>query len=116
MELICYSGPISPVPTNKVLLHDKITGAKFQIDISTEGIVRIYTDKRTDRWTWLNLSSSWPVIYILTLWGLCRFLLSVTNIVANLVYPVQGIKTHEHTNGRPARDAGRLLNAEEIVE
>ena len=49
MAAICYSGPISAVPTNEQLLCKKKTCSKFQIDISkTEGLVRIYTDGRTD--------------------------------------------------------------------
>ena len=36
---ICYSGPISVVPTNEHLLSEKRTGAKFQIDnLKTEGL------------------------------------------------------------------------------
>ncbi len=59
MAAICYSDPISAVPTNEQLLCEKSTGAKFQIDISkTEGLVRVYTDGRTDRRTWLNQLSS----------------------------------------------------------
>ena len=59
MAAICYSGPISAVPTNEQLLGKKKTCSKFQIDISkTEGLVRVYTDGRTDRRTWLNQLSS----------------------------------------------------------
>ena len=32
MAAICYSGPISAVPTNEQLHSEKRTGAKFQID------------------------------------------------------------------------------------
>ena len=50
MAAICYGGPISVVPTNEQLLCEKRTGAKFQIDsLKTEGLVCIYTDRRTDR-------------------------------------------------------------------
>ena len=50
---------LSAVPTNEQLLSEKKTGAKFQIDISkTEGLVCIYTDRRTDGRIWLNQHSS----------------------------------------------------------
>ncbi len=56
MDTICYSGPISAVPTNEQRLNKERTCAKFQIDsLKTDGLVRVYT-------------------------------------VANLIYPVQGIK------------------------
>ena len=57
---ICYSDPISAVPTNEQLLSEKKTGEHFKIDsLKTEGLVCIYTDKRTDKRAWLNhLSSS----------------------------------------------------------
>ena len=63
MAAICYSGPISAVPTTEQLLGEKKKCSKFQIDISkTEGLVRVYTDGqkdgRTDRRTWLNQLSS----------------------------------------------------------
>ena len=46
---ICYSGPISDIPTNEQLLGEKTTGTKFQIDISkTKRLVRLYIDGRTD--------------------------------------------------------------------
>ena len=32
MAAICYSGPISAVPTNEQLLSEKKIGAKFQIN------------------------------------------------------------------------------------
>ena len=52
MATICYSGPISAVPTNEQLLSEKRTGAKFQIDsLKTEGLICIYTDRRTNRQT-----------------------------------------------------------------
>ena len=55
MADICYSDPISAVPTNEHLLSEKRTGAKFQIDsLKTEGVVCIYTVRRT----WLNQLSS----------------------------------------------------------
>ena len=45
MAAVCYSGPISAIPTNEQLLDEKRTGIKFQIDISKiEGLYRIYTD------------------------------------------------------------------------
>ena len=45
MAVICYSGPISVVPTNEQLFEEKRTCTKFQIDISkTEGQIRVYTD------------------------------------------------------------------------
>ena len=45
---ICYTGPIS-VPTNKQLLKEKRSCAKFQIGISkTEGLVCVYIDGQTD--------------------------------------------------------------------
>ena len=34
MAAICYSGTISPIPTNKQTLRKRREGAKFQIDIS----------------------------------------------------------------------------------
>ena len=46
MAAISYNGPISisAAPTNKQLLGEKITCAKFQIDISkTDELVRVYT-------------------------------------------------------------------------
>ena len=49
MAAICYSDPISAVPTNEQLLGEKKKCSKFQIDISkTEGLVRVYTDGQTD--------------------------------------------------------------------
>ena len=49
MAAICYSGPISVVPTNEQLLCEKRIGAKFQIDsLKTEELVFIYTDRQTD--------------------------------------------------------------------
>ena len=55
MAAICYSGPKSVALTNDQFLHEKRTGAKFQIDIlKTERLSRIHTDGRTDRWTLLN--------------------------------------------------------------
>ena len=52
MAAICYSSPTSADPTYKQLLSEERIGAKFQIDsIKTEGLVRIYTDRRTDRQT-----------------------------------------------------------------
>ena len=60
MVAICYIDPISAIPTNKLLFVDKITCAKFQIDISKiDGLVRVYTDKWTisNRETALELCS-----------------------------------------------------------
>ena len=59
LAAICYSSPISPVPTNEQLLCEKRAGVKFQIDsLKTEGLVCIYTDRHTDGrlsvMTWLN--------------------------------------------------------------
>ena len=49
MAAICYRDPISAVPTNEQLLSEERIGAKFQIDsLKTEGLVRVYTDRRTD--------------------------------------------------------------------
>ena len=49
MAVICYSGPISAVPTNEQLLCEKRTGAKFHTDsLKTEGLICIYTDRQTD--------------------------------------------------------------------
>ena len=59
MAAICYSGPISAVSTIEQFLSEKRADTKFQIDsLTTEGLVCIYTDGRTDRRTWLNQLSS----------------------------------------------------------
>ena len=42
MGAVCYSGPMSAIPTNGQLLGKKRIGAKFQR--KTEGLVCIYTD------------------------------------------------------------------------
>ena len=50
MAAICYSGPISAIPTNEQLLDEKTLYAKFKIDISkTKRLVRVYTNGRTGR-------------------------------------------------------------------
>ena len=80
---------------------EKKTYAKFQIDISkTEGLVRIYTDRQTDRRTWLNgLSSSCcQFIYI--------YIFLVFSTFPSLCYKLRGklniscsdykTKTHEY--------------------
>ena len=48
-----YSGSILVFPTNEQFLGEKrICAKKFQIDVSkSEGLVCVYTAKRTDRWT-----------------------------------------------------------------
>ena len=64
MTAICYIVLILAVSTNEQLLAKKKTCAKFQSNISnTEGLVCVYTDRRT----WLNLFSRprWSFIYIL---------------------------------------------------
>ena len=92
MAAICYSGPISAVPINEQLLCWKRTGAKFQIDISkTEGLVRVYTDGQTDMAKSTQLVT--VIIYLYTLYGLRRLLWDITNFVAKLIYPFQGIKS-----------------------
>ena len=49
MAATCYSCQNLAVPTNKQVFNKKRTGAKFQIEISkTEGLVRGYTNRRTD--------------------------------------------------------------------
>ena len=49
------SVPISAVLTNEQLLREKRMCAKFQIAISkTKGLVRVDTNRRIDRPTWLN--------------------------------------------------------------
>ena len=70
MAAICYSGPISAVPTNEQFLGEKRTGAKFQIgSLKTEGLVCI--------------NRRMLIIYVYILYGLRHFLLGVTNFVAN---------------------------------
>lgn len=54
-----YSNPISAIPLNEHFLGEKKKSAKYQIDISKrEELVRLYTDKLTDRWAWLKQLSS----------------------------------------------------------
>ena len=49
MAAICYKSSISAVSTNEQLLSEERICAKFQIDsLTTEGLVRIYTERRTD--------------------------------------------------------------------
>ena len=72
MTAICYSGPISAVPTNKQLLGEKRTCAKFQTDIDkTEGLMHVHIYRETVRE--MNMDKS---------------LLDVTNFLVNLIYPV----------------------------
>ena len=55
MASICYSGPISTVPTNEQLLSEKRRDATFQIDsLKNEVLVCVNTDRRI----WLNQLSS----------------------------------------------------------
>ena len=55
MVAICYKDPISSVPTNEQLIAEIRICAKLQIPISkTEGLVRVYTDRRMDRRARLN--------------------------------------------------------------
>ena len=77
MAAICYSGPISVVPTSEQLLCEERTGAKFQIDS---------TDIPTDM-----AKSTQLIMLIIYVSGLRRFFLGVINFVANLIYPVQVI-------------------------
>ena len=68
MAAICYIGPISAIPTNVQHLGKKWMGANFQIHISkTERLVRVHSDRRTDKRTCLNRLNSWcwSFIYIL---------------------------------------------------
>ena len=61
---------------------------KFQIDIlTTQGLVRVYTDRRTVGRHYLIDSAFHGGHYMITI-----FLLCATNFVANLIHPVQGIK------------------------
>ena len=70
MASICYRGPLSAVPTNE---KGRKGRDRFQIDTSkTEGIIYIY-------------------ICIYSLQGLRRFLLGVTNFVANVPQPIRGL-------------------------
>ena len=63
-------------------------GAKFQSDNSnTEGLVRVYTNRRTDRQHgYGEIDSACQPDHLYK-----SFLFGVTNIVANLLYPIQGI-------------------------
>ena len=46
MAAICYSGPISAIPTNEQLLSEKRTGTKFQIDsLKTGRLVCLYRQR-----------------------------------------------------------------------
>ena len=52
MAAICCRHPISAIPTNEQLLGEKRTCTKFQFDISkTQGLVRVYTDRQTNKST-----------------------------------------------------------------
>ena len=51
MAAICYSDPISAVQINEQLFAYKRTYTKLQFDnTKTDGLVFIYTDRRTDGW------------------------------------------------------------------
>ena len=61
MAAICYSGPISAVPTNELLGERK----KFHIDISkTERLDRVYIDRQTDTTVSTQLVTLIIYIYI----------------------------------------------------
>ena len=62
MAAIRYRGQILAVLKNKQLL-EKRTCEKFQIDIKkTEGLVRVYTDRRTDVSLWVLQNTQKPNI------------------------------------------------------
>ena len=84
MEAICYSGPISAVPTNKQILGEKGMCAKFQIDISkTAGLVHVlYTDRQTNR-----RADGKGYIKLVTL----IIYIYIYFIGPHLIYPVEGI-------------------------
>ena len=62
--------------------------------LKTEGLVRVYTDRRTEKVTDMPQSTQLVklIVYISILEGLRHFLLGVTN----LIQPVQGIKMYEY--------------------
>ena len=86
MAAICYSGPLSAVPTNVQLLGEKRTCVKFMIDISkTERLVCVYTE----------INSAHHVNHLcIDFIESKAFTSGVTNFVANLIYPVQCIKMY----------------------